>query len=104
MTPPVYILGGYQTDFAKAWSRHGQDISDLVRETTLGTLEACGLDAPAIESIHVGNAFAELQRQQAHLGAMVAQVVPDVFRSGWPVVGRLFSRSGDSVSRHQQLS
>ena len=34
----------------------------------------------------------------------VAQVVPDVFRSGWPVVGRLFSRSGDSVSRHQQLS
>ena len=79
MTPPVYILGGYQTDFAKAWSRHGQDISDMVRETTLGTLEACGLDAPAIESIHVGNAFAELQRQQAHLGAMVAQVVPGLW-------------------------
>ena len=35
MTPPTYILGGYQTDFAKAWSRHGQDISDMTREATL---------------------------------------------------------------------
>jgi acetyl-CoA C-acetyltransferase len=32
MGAPVYILGGYQTDFAKAWSRHGQDISDMMRE------------------------------------------------------------------------
>ena len=29
MTQPVYILGGYQTDFAKTWARNGQDISDL---------------------------------------------------------------------------
>ena len=76
MTEPVFILGGYQTDFAKAWSRQGQDISDMTREATLGALEACALDASAIQSIHVGNAFGELQRQQAHLGAMVAQVVP----------------------------
>lgn len=79
MSQAVYILGGHQTDFAKAWSRHGQDIADIVRETTLGTLEACDLDASAIQSIHVGNAFAELQRQQAHLGAMVAQVVPELW-------------------------
>ncbi len=79
MPLPTFILGGYQTDFAKAWSRHGQDLSDMVRETTLGTLEACGLDAGAIDSIHVGNAFGELQRQQAHLGAMVAQVVPELW-------------------------
>ncbi len=79
MTEPVYILGGYQTDFAKAWSRHDQDISHMVCETTLGTLQACGLDAGAIDSIHVGNAFGELQRQQAHLGAMVAQVVPELW-------------------------
>lgn len=38
MTEPVYILGGYQTDFAKAWSRQGQDISDTGREATLGAL------------------------------------------------------------------
>jgi acetyl-CoA C-acetyltransferase len=79
MSQPVFILGSYQTDFAKAWSRSGQDISDMTRETVLGTLEACQLDAQDIQSIHVGNAFGELQRQQAHLGAMVAQVVPSLW-------------------------
>ena len=79
MSEPVYILGGYQTDFSKVWSRHGQDISDIVREATLETLSACSLDAKSIDSIHVGNAFGELQRQQAHLGAMVAQVVPELW-------------------------
>jgi acetyl-CoA C-acetyltransferase len=79
MSAPVYILGGYQTDFAKAWSRQEQDISDMVREATVQTLEACLLAPQAIESIHVGNAFGELQRQQAHLGSMVAQVVPELW-------------------------
>ena len=79
MTEPVFILGGFQTDFAKSWSRQGQDISDMTREATLGALSACSLDAQAIDSIHVGNAFGELQRQQAHLGAMVAQVVPELW-------------------------
>lgn len=79
MNAPVYILGGHQSDFAKAWSRHGQDISDMTREGTLGALQASQLDATAIQSIHVGNAFGELQRQQAHLGAMVAQVVPELW-------------------------
>jgi acetyl-CoA C-acetyltransferase len=76
MATPIYILGGHQTDFAKVWSRQGQDLSDIVRESTLGAIEASGIDASAIESIHVGNAFGELQRQQAHLGALVPQVVP----------------------------
>ena len=79
MTQTTYILGGYQTDFAKAWSRHGQDISDMTREAALGALAASSLDAATVESIHVGNAFGELQRQQAHLGAMVAQVVPELW-------------------------
>lgn len=79
MSQPVYILGGYQTDFAKAWSRQGQDISDMIRETVQGTLGNCRLDAAAIESIHVGNAFGELQRGQAHLGAMVAAVIPELW-------------------------
>lgn len=79
MNAPVYILGGHQSDFAKAWSRHGQDISDMIREGTLGALHASQLDAKYVQSIHVGNAFGELQRQQAHLGAMVAQVVPELW-------------------------
>lgn len=76
MSDPVYILGGAQTDFARAWSRQGLDISDMVREATLGGLEASGVDPSQVQSVHVGNAFAELQRGQAHLGAMVPQVVP----------------------------
>lgn len=79
MTESVYVLGGFQTDFAKVWSRQGQDISDMTREATLGALAASSLDASAIQSIHVGNAFGELQRQQAHLGSMVAQVVPELW-------------------------
>jgi acetyl-CoA C-acetyltransferase len=51
----------------------------MTRESTLGTLAACQLEAAQIESIHVGNAFGEIQRQQAHLGAMVAQMVPGLW-------------------------
>lgn len=51
----------------------------MMRETSLGALEASGVDAARIQSIHVGNAFGELQRQQAHLGSMVAQVVPGLW-------------------------
>jgi len=79
MTQAIFILGGYQTDFAKVWSRSGEDISTMMREATLGALDASQLDASQIQSIHVGNAFGELQRQQAHLGAMVAQVVPELW-------------------------
>ena len=79
MQNATYILGGYQTDFARAWSREGLDISDMVREATLGALENCGLDAGEVRSIHVGNAFGEAQRRQGHLGAMVSQVVPQLW-------------------------
>lgn len=77
--PPTFILGGYQTDFARAWSREGLDLSDMTREAVRGALEACQVRPDEVQSIHVGNAFGELQRQQAHLGAMVAQVVPELW-------------------------
>ncbi|MFN0185583.1 MAG: acetyl-CoA acetyltransferase, partial [Aquabacterium sp.] len=76
---PIYILGGHQTDFAKAWSRHGQDLSDMIREAALGALADARLEPDAIDTIHVGNAFGEIQRRQAHLGSMVAQVVPQLY-------------------------
>lgn len=79
MSTPIYILGGHQSDFAKAWSRQGQDLSDMVRESTLGALASARVEPEQVQSIHVGNAFGELQRQQAHLGAMVAQVVPELW-------------------------
>lgn len=76
---PTYILGGHQSDFARVWSRQGLDISDMMRLSVMGALEAARVDATQVQSIHVGNAFAELQSQQAHLGAMVAQVVPELW-------------------------
>jgi len=76
---PTYILGGHQSDFARVWSRQGLDLSDMMRLSVLGALEAAHVDATQVQSIHVGNAFAELQSQQAHLGAMVAQVVPELW-------------------------
>lgn len=79
MSAPVFILGGHQTDFAKVWSRHGQDLSDMIREATLGALADARVDAAQVQSIHVGNAFGEIQRRQAHLGSMVAQVVPELW-------------------------
>lgn len=78
MNNNVYILGGYQTDFSRNWSREGLDISDMLRETTVGALENCQICADEIGSVHVGNAFAEAQRQQGHLGALVLQVVPEL--------------------------
>ncbi|MEY4995812.1 MAG: hypothetical protein RLZ67_537 [Actinomycetota bacterium] len=79
MRTPIYVLGGYQTDFARSYARDGLDISDMMREAIEGALADSGLDAEDIETVHVGNAFSELQRQQGHLGAMASQVVPGLW-------------------------
>ena len=75
----TYILGSSQTDFARAWSREGLDISDMIRVSVLDALENAQVEPERVQSIHVGNAFGEMQRAQAHLGSMVAQVVPELW-------------------------
>ena len=60
MNKSVCILGGFQTDFSKVWSRNGEDISDMIREVTYGAMKCSGVDASQIQSVHVGHAFAEL--------------------------------------------
>lgn len=79
MNTPVFVLGGYQSDFARHLQREGREISDLVKECVEGTLRAAAIDAAAIGSIHVGNAFGELFTGQAHLGAMPATAVPELW-------------------------
>jgi acetyl-CoA C-acetyltransferase len=73
----VFVLGGYQTDFARAYAREGLDISHMMRESIEGALADAKVDATEIQTIHVGNAFSELQTQQGHLGSMAAQVIPE---------------------------
>jgi acetyl-CoA C-acetyltransferase len=56
MSAPVYILGGYQSDFAKSWARQGQDISDMVQEATQGVLNNAGLHGGANDPRTLGRA------------------------------------------------
>src|SRR5664280_3500410 len=73
---PVWIVGGYQSDFARNFTRESLEISDLVAETTTGTLAGAGISAGQVGVIHVGNAMGEFYVKQGHLGSMVASVVP----------------------------
>lgn len=66
----VYILGGYQTDFARNWSKEGKTIQALMNEAMDGAFTSTGIDPADVESIHVGNFAGELYTMQGHLGAM----------------------------------
>lgn len=69
----VWILGGYQSDFARNLTKEGRDFASLTAEVE-GTLAAAKLDATDIGVVHVGNAFGEMFAGQGHLGAMPATV------------------------------
>ena len=73
-TPNVWILGGYQSDFARNLTREGRDFADLTAEVVDNALTAAKVDASDIEVVHVGNAFGEIFARQGHLGAMPASV------------------------------
>ncbi len=75
----VWVLGGAQSDFARNLTREGLDIADLTGEVVDATLAAAGVDAAAVEVVHVGNAFGQLFTGQGHLGAMPATVRPDLW-------------------------
>lgn len=72
----IGILGGYQTDFSRNWTREGRDVTAMFEEVVAGTLEAAGVKPADIGVIHVGNAFGQLFTGQGHLGAMPATVEP----------------------------
>jgi acetyl-CoA C-acetyltransferase len=78
----VFILGGAQTDFARNWSRDGQSLFDMMRDTVEAGLVATGLEPSQIETAHVGNFAAELFCDQGQLGGMFAAIRPEF--SGLP--------------------
>jgi acetyl-CoA C-acetyltransferase len=63
----VWILGGYQSDFARNFDREGLGFPELTAEVVDATLDDAGLDATAIDVVHVANAFGELFAHQGHL-------------------------------------
>ncbi len=74
--PEIYLLGGYQTDFARNWTKENKHFSALMRESVHGALEACDIAPQEVESAHVGNFAAELYCMQGHLGAFFTEAHP----------------------------
>ncbi|WP_020500856.1 acetyl-CoA acetyltransferase [Sciscionella marina] len=75
----IWVLGGFQTDFARNFQREGLDFAALSREVVTGALEAAAVAASDVEVIHVGNAFGQLFTAQGQLGAMPSTVCPDLW-------------------------
>jgi acetyl-CoA C-acetyltransferase len=76
MAAPVYVLGGYQTDFARNWTKESKHIIAMLREAVEGGLEATAIEPKDIEVGHVGNFAAELYSMQGHLGAFLVDTDP----------------------------
>ena len=79
MAGDVWVLGGYQSDFARNLTREGLGIDALTGEVVRAALAAARTAAEDVGVIHVGNALGELLTGQGHLGAMPATVVPELW-------------------------
>jgi acetyl-CoA C-acetyltransferase len=75
--PEVYILGGYQTDYATNWTREGYTLFDLLKATVEGALTATGVEPSEIEVAHIGNFVSELFCSQGQLGGLFTSIHPD---------------------------
>jgi acetyl-CoA C-acetyltransferase len=78
MAGPIYVLGGYQTDFSANWARNGMELAYGIREVLAQGLDAVELEPRDLETVHVGNFAAELFCNQGHLGGLVAAAHPDL--------------------------
>lgn len=68
----VFVLGGYQSDFARNLGREGTDLATLTGELVDGALADAQIELADVGVIHVGNAFGELFARQAQMGALPA--------------------------------
>ncbi|MEW6298686.1 MAG: acetyl-CoA acetyltransferase [Thermodesulfobacteriota bacterium] len=96
MTTPVYILGGYQTDFARNWLKEGKDVVAMIREAVTEGLGATELDPRAVEVAHVGNFAAELYCKQGQLGGFLPEINPAL--SGIPTARHEAACASGSVA------
>jgi acetyl-CoA C-acetyltransferase len=65
----VYILGGYQTDFARNWARENKHIAAAMREAYQGSIDATKLNPGDIKAAFIGNFAGELYCTQGILNA-----------------------------------
>lgn len=92
----TWVVGGYQTDFARAYAKEGLGLADLIKDAAIGALEDSHLSAAEIEAIHVGNAFAPIYCNQTHLGAMVSSTVPEFW--GTPAASHEAACASSSIA------
>ncbi len=78
MGTEVYILGGWQSDFAQNWARNGKEIFDAFRDTVHAGFAATGLEPADVQTAHVGNFAAEVFCGQGHLGGFFAASDPEL--------------------------
>lgn len=74
----VYVLGGWQSDFARNWAREGTDLAAAFAEALGEGFAATGLEPMDIQCGHVGNFVADLFAGQGLLGGFFAQVHPEL--------------------------
>lgn len=72
----VYILGGFQTDFARNWARENKHIAAMMREAYQGSIESINIDPGDIKAAFIGNFAGELYCMQGHLGAFFVDFDP----------------------------
>ncbi|MGI8755308.1 MAG: acetyl-CoA acetyltransferase [Acidimicrobiales bacterium] len=75
----IWVLGGYQSDFARNLTREEVGFDGLTAEVVRGALADAGVAGRDIETVHVGNAFGQLFTGQGQLGAMPATVDDDLW-------------------------
>ena len=78
MSAPVFVLGGFMTDFGRNYSREGLGVDALLGDAVRGALEECGVAPGALDASHVGNFTAELFCRQGQLGGILASLHPDL--------------------------
>ena len=93
MAGDIYVLGGWQSDFAQNWQRNGRELFDAFRDTVTAGLDAVQLEPQDIEVAHVGNFAAEVFCGQGHLGGFFAASDPQL--AGVPAVGVLSELMND---------
>ncbi len=47
----TYILGGYQTDFARNWTKEGKHIAAMIREAVEGALAETGVEPRDVDRV-----------------------------------------------------
>jgi acetyl-CoA C-acetyltransferase len=72
----TYILGGYQTDFARNWQKENKHISAMMREAYEGGTASTKIEPGDINAAFIGNFAAELYCMQGHLGAFFVDFDP----------------------------